>query len=138
MKMSLSFKGIRCSQFLRRIHFSSQNHLYRTKECRLAEVMTRLLYSYSCNKMLWKLMLYFLMFFNFYLIDIIEGSRGAGVSVPFQMLWVRFLREQMKYLIFSFLRTGVEAKRGVKFRHSTHNASRIRCKIRSGSILMGT
>ena len=34
--------------------------------------------------------------------------------------------EQMKYLfigIFPFLRSGIEAKRGVKFRHSTRNVS---------------
>ena len=35
----------------------------------------------------------------------------------------------MKYLfkfMFPFLRSGVEAKRGVEFRHSARNASRIR------------
>ena len=32
----------------------------------------------------------------------------------------------MKYLIISFLRSGVEAKRGVEFRYSLRNASRIR------------
>ena len=38
----------------------------------------------------------------------------------------------MKYLlkfIFSFLRSGVEAKRGVEFCHSTRNASRIRQEV---------
>ena len=37
-------------------------------------------------------------------------------------LWVRLPLEEMKYLfkyIFSFLRSGVEAKRDVEFRHST-------------------
>ena len=40
--------------------------------------------------------------------------------------------EEMKYLfkfIFSFLRSGVETKRRVEFRHSTHNASRIHQKV---------
>ena len=40
--------------------------------------------------------------------------------------------EEMKYLftfIFSFLSSGVEAKRGVEFCHSTPNASRIRQKV---------
>ena len=34
-------------------------------------------------------------------------------------LWVRFSPEEMKYLIFSYLRSIVEAKRGVEIRHST-------------------
>ena len=40
-------------------------------------------------------------------------------------LWVRSPLAEMKYLftfIFSFPRFGVEAKRGVEFRHSTRNA----------------
>ena len=35
----------------------------------------------------------------------------------------------MKYLIYSFLRSGVEAKRGVDIRHSTCNVSRIQRKV---------
>ena len=44
-------------------------------------------------------------------------------------LWVRSPLEVMKFLlkfIFPFLRSGVEAKGGVEFCHSTRNASRIR------------
>ena len=33
--------------------------------------------------------------------------------------------EEMKYSIISFLRSGNEAKRGVEFRHSTYNISKI-------------
>ena len=45
-------------------------------------------------------------------------------------LWVRF--KAMKYLIFSFLRSGVEAKRVIEFRQSTRNAFRIRRMVTSG------
>ena len=50
-------------------------------------------------------------------------------------LWVRSPLEEMKYLlklIFPFLRSGVKAKRGVEFCHSTRNASRIRQKVGNG------
>ena len=50
-----------------------------------------------------------------------EASRGA--------------LEEVKYLftfVFSFLRSIVEAKRGVEFRHSTRNASRTRWKVGNG------
>ena len=60
----------------------------------------------------------------------LEASRGAGAQAG--GLWVRFPLENMKYSIFSFPRSGVEIKRGVEFRHSIHNASRIRRKVRSG------
>ena len=43
--------------------------------------------------------------------------------------------EEIKYLIkciFYILRTGVEGKRGVEFRHSTRNAFRIRRKVGNG------
>ena len=36
----------------------------------------------------------------------------------FHSLWARFLLEGLKYLMFSFLRSGNEAKRGVEFRRS--------------------
>ena len=56
-----------------------------------------------------------------------EASRGAGAKCDCKIdwLWVRFPFGEMKYLftlIFSFLRSGVKAKRGVEFRQS--NASR--------------
>ena len=49
-------------------------------------------------------------------------------------LWVRSLLEEIQYLfkfIIPFLLSGVEAKRGVEFRHSTCNAFRIRQKYQS-------
>ena len=52
-------------------------------------------------------------------------------------LWVRFQLEEMKYLfkfIFSFLRSGGEVKRGVEFRYSTCNASRIRRKVENEAL----
>ena len=43
-------------------------------------------------------------------------------------LWVRSPLEDIKYLFFSFLRSGIETKRGVKFLHSTHNSYRVQRK----------
>ena len=40
-----------------------------------------------------------------------------------------------KYLIFPFLRSGVEANRGVEFRNSTRNASRIQRMFLLGTLL---
>ena len=45
-----------------------------------------------------------------------EASRGTKAQACDLKL------EEIKYLIYSF---GIEAKRGVEFRHSTRNASRI-------------
>ena len=63
----------------------------------------------------------------------IEASRGAGAqSVTEKLTGCGFepRPEEMKYLfIFLLLRSGVEAKRGVDFRHSTHNASRTQRKV---------
>ena len=60
----------------------------------------------------------------------IEASRGGGAQGEWDFkrdrFWVRFPLEEMKYFIFSFLYSGVEAKAGVEFCHSTRNASRIR------------
>ena len=47
-------------------------------------------------------------------------------------LWIGSPLEELKYLIFSFLRIGVETKRGVEFRHSTRNAFRNQRKVGSG------
>ena len=44
---------------------------------------------------------------------------------------VGFSLEEMKYLIFSFFRSGVETKRDVEFHHLTRNASRNRRKVES-------
>ena len=57
---------------------------------------------------------------------------GTNCDCKTDWLWVRPPLEVMKYLlkfIFLLLRSGVEAKRGVEFRHSTRNASRIRQKV---------
>ena len=62
----------------------------------------------------------------------IESSRGAAArSVTAKSTGCGFdsHSKEMKYLlkfIFSFLHSGVEAKRGVEFCHSTRNSSRIR------------
>ena len=58
--------------------------------------------------------------------------RGTKCDCKIDWLWVRFPHEEMKYLltfIISFLRFGVEAKRGVELRHSARNASRTRWKV---------
>ena len=60
---------------------------------------------------------------------------GRKCDCKTDWLWVRFPLEAMKYLlksIFPFLHTGVEAKRGVEFCHSTRNASRIWQKVGNG------
>ena len=68
----------------------------------------------------------------------IEASCGVvarSVTKKTEWLWVRSPLEEMKYLlkfIFPFLRSGVEAKRGVEFCHSTRNASRIWQKVGNG------
>ena len=49
------------------------------------------------------------------------SSRGTGeqaCNCKCDRLWVRFSTDEIKYLIFLFLRSGVEAKHGVEFRHS--------------------
>ena len=59
----------------------------------------------------------------------------AQYDCKIDWLWVRSQLEEMKYLftfIFSFLRSGVEAKRDVELRHSTRNASRFQRKVRNG------
>ena len=63
---------------------------------------------------------------------------GAGEqSVTVNRLVVGSIHrlEDIKYLrkfIFPFLRSGVEVKRGVRFCHTTRNASRIRQKMGNG------
>ena len=54
----------------------------------------------------------------------IEDSNGTGAQAcdcKCYRLWVRFSVEEMNYLIFLFLRSGIEAKRGGVFRRSTRN-----------------
>ena len=67
--------------------------------------------------------------------SIIEASRGAVTQSVTVTLTGCGFDPHTKYLftfIFSFLRFGIEAKRGVEFRHSTRNASRIRQKVGNG------
>ena len=63
-------------------------------------------------------------------------SCGAGVQAcgcKRGRLWVRFSLDEMKYLIFSFPRSAIGAKRDVEFRYSTRNVSRIRRKVGNDS-----
>ena len=58
------------------------------------------------------------------------GSWRTEFLIETECLNTRIM--EMKYLfkfIFLFLCSGVEAKQDVKFRHSAHNASRIRRKF---------
>ena len=59
-----------------------------------------------------------------YVVELNDGltpSWRKGTSV--RLLWLRFPLLGVTYLIFSFLRSGNGAKRGVEFRHSIRNAS---------------
>ena len=63
------------------------------------------------------------------------GAVAQSVTVKTVWLWVQSPLEEMKYLlkfIFPFLRSGVEAKRGIEFCPSTRNASRIQQKVGNG------
>lgn len=74
-------------------------------------------------------------FFDFsrinYIYHIIEANRGArGITTcrALVRLWGRFPLEEMKIfkmITILFLCSGNEAKRGLEFRHSTRNASRV-------------
>ena len=64
-----------------------------------------------------------------------EISRGAGAKQcdgKRDSLRVRFPLEEIQYLFFLFLRSGVETKRDVEFRHSTRNAPKTRRKVGNG------
>ena len=75
---------------------------------------------------------YIIINYNYYYRSVVTECHFKNV-----WLWVRFLLEEIKYLltfIFSFIRSGVAAKRGVEFRHSTRDASRTQWKVgNSGS-----
>ena len=63
--------------------------------------------------------------------------RGTKCDCKIDWFWILSPLEEMKYLfkfIIPFLRSGVEAKRGVEFRHSTaiRNGERIRRKVERG------
>ena len=71
-----------------------------------------------------------------FIYSFVETSRGGTKSdCKIDWLWVRSPLEEMKYLlkfIFTFLRSGVEAKRGIELCHLTRNASRMRQKVGNG------
>ena len=61
---------------------------------------------------------------NKYSAEAVVAQGHKGVSVTLR-LWVRSPLEEIKYVfkfIFRFLRSGVEARSGVEFRHSARNA----------------
>ena len=64
-----------------------------------------------------------------------EAYRGAGaqnVTAKSIGVWISTRGHIYFTFIFSFLRSSVEAKRGVEFRHSTRNASRTWLKAGNG------
>ena len=69
---------------------------------------------------------------NIYIIIKIRLVMAQGAHVcdcKSDWLWMRSPLEEMKYLlkfIFSFLHSGVNAKRDVQFSHLTRNASEVR------------
>ena len=73
-----------------------------------------------------------------YKVCYIEASRVVEAQMcdcKRYWLWVQSPLKEIKYLFkftFSFLRSAFEAERGVKFHHSTRNASRIRQKMGNG------
>ena len=74
-------------------------------------------------------------FFHILLSTYVSEARKNKCDCKTDWLWVWSPLVEMKYflkLIFPFLCSGVEAKRGVEFSHLTRNASRIRQKARSG------
>ena len=75
---------------------------------------------------------YFYVFSSFFSFQFMYIIFGPVVAQGGDKLRVRSPLKVKKYLykfIFSILRSGAKAKRGVKFRHSTRSASRIRRKV---------
>ena len=68
------------------------------------------------------------LFYVIYKIFICQSwRRGTKCDCKLDWLWVRSPLEEIKYIftfIFSFLRSGVQTKRGAGFRHLTRNVSR--------------
>ena len=54
------------------------------------------------------------------------GAKTQACDCKRDSLWVPILLAEMKYFIFSFIRSGVQAKGGVEFRHSTRNVEALR------------
>ena len=48
-------------------------------------------------------------------------ARDTCMRLETRRLWIRPALDEIKYLIFVFLRCVVVAKRGVEFRHSTYS-----------------
>ena len=46
-------------------------------------------------------------------------AQGHKYDDDCKRLWVQFPFEEIKYLIFSFHRSGSDVKRGIKLRHAT-------------------
>ena len=72
-----------------------------------------------------------------YINNYVEANRGAEAQrLTIKTTNCGFDRlEETKYLIkfiFLFLRSGVQAKRGLEFRHSTSNAFKIPRKVENG------
>ena len=63
-----------------------------------------------------------------------QGHKGVTVT---RRLWIRCPLKEIKYLfkfIFLFLRSGVETKSGIEFRHSTRNVSKIRRQMGNSAV----
>ena len=79
-------------------------------------------------RFLLKRMNYYLLIFSSQRVTVRGQSwrRGTKSDCKIDWLWVRTPFEEVKYLftfIFSFLRSAINTKGGVEFRHSTLNAS---------------
>ena len=85
------------------------------------------------TKNIWKLQGDISTFFIWLAEVVAQGHKLGWVTV--NATGCGFPLEEMKYLfkfIFSYLRSGVEAKRGVEFRHSPRIASKIRQQVGNG------
>ena len=65
-------------------------------------------------------------------ISISSLSIGTKHDYKHDRLWIRLPLEKMKYLLFSYHRSVVEAKQDIESHHSTRNACRIRWKMENG------
>ena len=81
---------------------------------------------FLCFYYVWSVVLLVFFVFFLFLLCICEACRGAEALYDCKRngLWVRFPLEEIIYLIFSFLRSGNEAKRGVNVRYLTLEGER--------------
>ena len=64
---------------------------------------------------------------------ILQGRRYTSILVLYRIfVSILYFLKYLFTFIFSFLSSGVDAKRAVEFRQSTHNAFRTRRKVRNG------